>query len=304
MVLTKRLLLSLLALLIGNAIALAEFPAQPVETHALHNVFQIDRSLYSGNSPDSEKGFRELQKLGVKTIISVDGSKPNLVLARQFGMRYIHLPIGYDGVPRQRALELTKAVQVSAGAGPIYLHCHHGKHRGPAAVAAVCRVTQGWSAEQADAFLKQAGTSPDYAGLFRDVRAYGVPDIKELARLPGTFPETVLTPALVDAMVALDEHHDALQAAQKAGWREVPGHPGLTPDQPAILAWELLREMARDPEAGKLGADYEKLRVESERAADRLRQLLRDPASDRIARDTALQNFRKTCGACHKVHRN
>jgi len=298
------LLVSLLALSIGNAIVRAQEPAKPVETHALHNVFQLDGGLFSGNSPDSEESFRELQKLGVKTIISVDGSKPNLELAHKFGMRYIHLPIGYDAVPRSRALDLTKAVQLSTGAGRIYLHCHHGKHRGPAAIAAVCRATRGWSAERADEFLKQAGTSPDYAGLHRDVRAYGIPGADELARLPNTFPEVAPTPALVDAMVAIDEHHDALKAAQKAGWREVPGHPGLTPDQPAVLAWELLREMAREPEAKKLGADYEKLRADSERTADQLRQLLRDPNSDTTARDAALVGFSQSCGACHKAHRN
>jgi protein tyrosine phosphatase (PTP) superfamily phosphohydrolase (DUF442 family) len=296
--------LGLLALLLSIAIGHAEDLAKPVETHALHNVFQINSGLISGNSPDSEESFRELQKLGVKTIISVDGGKPNVELAHKFGMRYIHLPIGYDGVPKQRALELTKAVQISTAAGSIYLHCHHGKHRGPAAVAAVCRATQGWSAEQADAFLKQAGTSPDYAGLYRDVRASGVPGVDELARLPSTFPETAPTPALVDSMVALDEHHDALKAAQKAGWKEVPDHPGLTPDQPSVLAWELLREIARDPESKKLGPDYEKLRADSEHAADVLRILLRDPASDFGARDTALANLSKTCSACHKAHRN
>ena len=39
-------------------------------------------------------------------------------------------PIGYDGVPREQALRMIKAVQVAKG--PVYFHCHHGKHRGPA----------------------------------------------------------------------------------------------------------------------------------------------------------------------------
>lgn len=298
---------------LGGALALlaaffpssqAAEPAQPVATTTLHNVFKLEGGLYSGNAPEGDEGFQELQKLGVKTIISVDGSKPNVELAHKFGMRYVHLPIGYDGVPKSRALELTKAVQVNAATGPIYMHCHHGKHRGPAAAAAVCRVTQNWSADTADEFMKQAGTSPDYAGLFRDVHAYSAPTAEELARVPSNFPETAPTPALVDAMVAMDEHHDDLKAAQKAGWKEVPGHPGLTPDQPAVLAWELLRELARDPETKKRGDDYEKLRAASERTADTLRQLLRDPASTSATRDAALQDFSKSCGACHKAHRN
>jgi protein tyrosine phosphatase (PTP) superfamily phosphohydrolase (DUF442 family) len=297
------LLFLVIATLCAPKTTTAAEPAKPLDSAILHNVFQIG-GLYSGNGPEGEAAFRELQKMGVKTIISVDGSKPNLELARKFGMRYIHLPIAYDGVPKSRALELTKAVQTYTAAGPIYLHCHHGKHRGPAAVAAICRGTKGWSADEADEFLKQAGTSPDYKGLFRDVRAYGAPGAEELAAIPNTFPEIAPTPALVDGMVTLDEHHDSLKAAQKTGWKEVPGHPGLTPDQPAVLAWELLRELARDPEAKKRGDGYAKLHADSEQAADLLRKLLRDPASDTAARDTALQNFSKTCGACHKAHRN
>lgn len=290
-----RLTLFLAALFawLGSALA-AELP-RTVETATLHNVFELAEGFYSGNSPDTEDGFRELQKLGVKTIISVDGSKPHVALAHQFGMRYVHLPIGYDGVPEARAVELVKATQTARG--PVYVHCHHGKHRGPAAAAAVCRATQGWSAEKADDFLKQAGTSPDYAGLYRDVRAFRPPSEAELARVPAEFPEVAKTPDLVETMVAIDEHFDRIKAAQKAAWREVPA-------QSATLLWELLREHGRDPETAKRGASYTAKLADSERAADTLRQLLRDPAETSTARDAALLDSGKTCASCHAKHRN
>ena len=284
--------------------AMAAEPAQPVETTTLHNVFKLEGSLYSGNAPEGEAGFRELQKLGVKTIISVDGSQPNLELAHKFGMHYMHLPFGYDGVPQARGVELGKAAQTAAADGPIYVHCHHGKHRGPAAVAIVCRALDGWSAERADEFLKQAGTSPDYAGLFRDVKAFLVPTAEELARLPARFPESSKTPPLVDAMVAIDEHFDALKAAQKAGWREASDQAGLKPTQTAALVWEAFRELGRDPEAKKRGDDYATKVAEGEKAADALKKILGDPASDGPTRDAALQSMAKSCGACHKAHRN
>ena len=50
-------------------------------------------------------------RLGVKTVISVDGAKPDVDLAKKHGMRYVHLPHGYDGVPDDRAKELAKAVR-------------------------------------------------------------------------------------------------------------------------------------------------------------------------------------------------
>src|SRR5690242_3938505 len=88
----------------------AEEPAAPdparVEAAGLHNVYRITDRLYSGSSPDGDEGFRSLQQLGIKTILSVDGARPDVALAHKYGMRYVHLPIGYDGMPRDQALRI------------------------------------------------------------------------------------------------------------------------------------------------------------------------------------------------------
>src|SRR5688572_19279104 len=55
--------------------------------------------LYSGGQPDGDAGFASLEKLGVKTVISVDGARPEIDVAKSHGMRYVHLPIGYNDVP-------------------------------------------------------------------------------------------------------------------------------------------------------------------------------------------------------------
>ena len=121
--------------------------AIPLPSTHVHNLFRATTNVFSGNSPDSDAAFAEIAKLGVKTIISVDGGKPDVELARKHGLRYIHLPIGYDGVPANRVAELVKAAQSSHG--PLYVHCHHGRHRGPAAVAVICQATVGWTTNQA-----------------------------------------------------------------------------------------------------------------------------------------------------------
>ena len=108
---------------------------QPVEATSIHNVFRVSDRIYSGSSPDGEAGFAELEQLGVKTIISVDGAKPDVESARKHGLIYVHLPFGYDGIPREKLVALAQAADMLSG--PFYIHCHHGKHRGPAAVAAI-----------------------------------------------------------------------------------------------------------------------------------------------------------------------
>lgn len=40
----------------------------------------------------------------------------------------IHLPIGYNGFDENRRLELVRATRDAIQEGPVYIHCHHGKH--------------------------------------------------------------------------------------------------------------------------------------------------------------------------------
>jgi len=241
---------------------------------ALHNVFRLTPQILSGSQPEGEAAFAWLAAQGVQTIVSVDGARPDVEAARQHGLRYVHLPFGYDGVPTNRVAELAKLARTLPG--PFYVHCHHGKHRGPAAAAVLCEASAGWSPAQAEAFLKQAGTAPDYPGLYRSVHGFQAPDPASLDALTNALPEIAPTPGLVPAMVALDGHLDRLRSAQQAGWRTPPDHPDVAPAHEATLIWEQFRELARAPEGlGKPASFMERLR-ESEAAADELRQALRE----------------------------
>jgi protein tyrosine/serine phosphatase len=62
-------------------------------------------------------------------------------------------------ISQERTKELAKADRELAG--PIYLHCHHGKHRSPAAAVVAC-VTAGLILPHAALpILRTAGTSED-----------------------------------------------------------------------------------------------------------------------------------------------
>ena len=193
--------------------------AQPLPSTRVHNLFRATTNVFSGNSPDSDAAFAEIARLGVKTIISVDGAKPDAATARKHGLRYIHLPIGYDGVPSNRVVELVKAAQTMTG--PIYVHCHHGKHRGPAAVAVICEATAGWTTNQAVTWLQEAGTAADYSGLYKSAMEFRLPEAAALAKII-ELPEAAKTSSLVDAMVAIDEEMERLNSAQKNGGKGIP----------------------------------------------------------------------------------
>ena len=300
----KSLSLLLLAALAGPAPASAaptNAVGTPLPSTHVHNLFRATTNVFSGNSPDSDAAFAEIAKLGVKTIISVDGSKPDVETARKHGLRYIHLPIGYDGVPSNRVAELAKAAQTVGGS--LYVHCHHGLHRGPAAVAVICESTAGWTTNQAVGWLKQAGTAADYTGLYRSAMEFRLPSPAALARII-ELPEVAKTSSLVEAMVAIDEEFDRLKTAQKVGWSKIPNQPDLTPAHTATILWEHFKELARTDDTAKRPEDYRAKLAASEKATDQFRALLRDAKADPSTRDSAFQTLTKTCAACHQQYRN
>lgn len=292
----------------GGVLAAVEFRpastsavATPLPSTYVHNLFRAATNVFSGSSPEGDAAFAEIAKLGVKTILSVDGSKPDAETARKHGLRYVHIPIGYDGVPTNRLAELVKVAQSSAGS--IYVHCHHGRHRGPAAVAVICEATAGWTTNQAVAWLHEAGTAADYAGLYRSAMEFRRPEAAALARIV-ELPEVAKTSSLVEAMVAIDEEVERLKSAQQADWKSIPNQPDLSPAHAATMLWEHFRELARMDDTAKRSADYRSKLGDAEKAADQVRQLLRDAQSHPSVRDAALQTLNKTCISCHKPYRN
>jgi protein tyrosine phosphatase (PTP) superfamily phosphohydrolase (DUF442 family) len=299
-------LLSLAALLFLPGVAdaaetnaAAHLPAS-LALPGIQNAFQVSARILSGSQPEGEEAFAALARLGVKTIISVDGSRPDVDTACRHGLRYIHLPFGYDSVPRARLVQLAKAAQSSTNT--LFVHCHHGLHRGPTAAALICQATEAWSTNQAVAWMHAAGTSADYDGLYRSVAAFRPPTPEELLAVTN-LPAVATTSSLVEAMVLIDEHHSRLKQAQKAGWNQIPGHADVNPAHEALMLWEQLRELGRSAETARRPADYREHLSQAERSAQALRQALVTGASPEV-RDEVWARVTGTCVACHRAYRN
>ena len=209
----------------------------------LPNPVRIHERVISGGLPEGEPAFAELRNLGVRTIISVNGAKPDVALAARFGLRYVHLPHGYDGIPPARVQELAKAVLELEG--PIYIHCHHGKHRSPAAAAVACVASGLTPPNSAMSILELAGTSPKYRGLFEAVE-HSQPLAPEfLHGLQVDYTEIAELPPLAEAMVVLEQFHGRVAAIAQAGWRAPAEHPDLDPAHQALLLREQFTELLR-----------------------------------------------------------
>ena len=200
---------------VNSAIVSNAFPAgiHALTARGIDNFYQLSGRIYSGSSPEGEAAFADLKALGIKTIITVDGTKPDVETARRFGIRYVHLPIGYDGVPPQQALRLVKAAETLPG--PIFVHCHHGLHRGPTGAAVICMALERWTPEQAGSWLRLAGTSTNYAGLYRSVKQFHPSAAEVMKTVSGDFPEKSAVSPLADVMIQIDERFDRLEAHKK-----------------------------------------------------------------------------------------
>jgi protein tyrosine phosphatase (PTP) superfamily phosphohydrolase (DUF442 family) len=286
-----------------QTISESHVPATQVDVPGLHNVFRLTDHLYSGSSPDDDDGFQSLQTLGVKTIISVDGARPDIERAQRFGCRYVHIPIGYDGIPEPQALRIARAVRDLPG--PVYLHCHHGKHRGPAA-AAVARLCLDDSCSTGNLveWMRRAGTDPHYVGLYAAIETMRRPSAADLDRVPAEFPAVATVSDLAQAMVAIDKHWEHLKQAKAADWTTPPHHPDLAPAHLALQIVEQYREASRWTAGARSADDLRQRLLAAEQGARDLEQLLRSHPENREQVDRAYRRAAATCTGCHEHHRD
>lgn len=274
---------------------------EKLSTQHLPNAYRIHPKVISGGLPDGEPAFKELADLGVKTIISVDGATPDVELARKYNLRYVHLPHGYDGVPNERVKELAKAVHDLPG--PIYIHCHHGKHRSPTAAAVACVAAGLIDPSSAETILKITGTAPGYRGLYQSARNAMPLTAAELDQFKADFPETAAIPPMAEAMVAIDHKHDALKKIAAANWKTPTDAPDLDPAHEALLLREEFQELLRTPEVKAQPPEFARMLSDGHSAAFDLEQALAAQApNERLA--TTLERVTTNCITCHQKFRD
>ncbi len=268
----------------------------------MHNVHQITARLLRGSQPEVEDDFRRLKELGVKVVVSVDGAPPNVVAAHKHGLRYVHVPIGYGGLSREEQVLLYKAF--TSLEGPFYVHCHHGKHRGPAACGVGLMAVEGWTAEQVTEELKRAGTAPKYDGLYAAAREFAKPSAEELAAAPAELPEVTPVAPFQQAMVRIDQGWERLREVRQAAWGVPTAHPDVSPRHEAVILAEQLRELARRDEVKEAAVDFRREMAAGETAAWDLATALEQKPVDAAGAERAFERVRQACVACHSAHRD
>lgn len=277
---------------------------KPRDLPGLHNIVAYHDGFYSGGVPEGDTGFAELQTLGIKTIISVDGAEPDVAKAKALGIRYIHLPIGYNGFDEQRKLELTRAARDAMKDGPVYLHCHHGKHRSAGAAGTIA-ASLGWmTPDQAVERMKVSGTAPSYKGLYACTAGATQLDTKLIDSVAADFPEVSHPATFVKAMVEIDEISDRLKLIEKAGWSVPKDHPDLVPAAEAGRLADLFRLLA---ESSKTQSHPPEFAAALKQDADRitaLEEMIVAQQRDEAKLSETFKKVQASCKDCHAKYRD
>jgi len=274
---------------------------KPADFPGVHNVVAYAPGLYSGSAPEGDAGFDTLQGMGIRTIISVDGALPEVAYAKARGMRYVHLPIGYNGMDEKRTLEIAKAIEDLPG--PVFVHCHHGKHRSAGATGAAAVTLGLMTNDEALARMKVSGTAPNYTGLFECARVASAANASKLASLPANFPETSRPSTFVKTMVEVDEFNDELKAIEKAGWVTPKDHPDLVPVQVAAALADHFRFASESAEAKHKAAELaDWLRADSVLVTKIEDGLTSGMAATELS--THMKKLQQSCKDCHAKYRD
>jgi protein tyrosine phosphatase (PTP) superfamily phosphohydrolase (DUF442 family) len=287
---------------------------EPRDLPGAHNLVSYKGSgaeeFISGGAPEGTVGLDSLAKLGIKTIISVDGAIPDVAAAKARGMRYVHLPIGYDGFDDARKAELVRAVRDLPK--PAYIHCHHGKHRSAGAAGTIA-VSLGWMTNsEAAARMKVSGTAEGYKGLWTCTATAAPMMAAAIDAARAEFPEVTKPDSMVAAMVAIDEAFERIRLVQKNGWKVPADHPDLAPAADAGKVADLLRLLENDSRVEKLDgsarSEFRALLERNARQASDLEELLigkNGTDEERLAKlGPAMKGLAAGCKECHVRYRD
>lgn len=261
---------------------------------------RVSESVFCGAHPTSEDAFAALSKKNIKTIVSVDGTEPHLLAAKKHGIRYVHIPIGYGQIDKKSLGMIARLA--SEAEKPMYVHCHLGKHRGPAVAAIASLELAEIDHQEAIGFLGKAGTNKKYVGLWDSVKTHQRPAPKK--SWPQLIEVSKVDP-FVSAMSKMIGPIEQLRATNKANWKpskELRNSEfrNFKPQHLAVLINQNFREAVRaNPKKDdKVLSSY---LAESASISVELEKSLSD--KDHKQASIQLNSLLMQCSRCHEEYR-
>ena len=141
---------------------------QDIKINGIKNFHKVSEVLYRGAQPN-ENGYKELAKLGIKTVVDLRVIPQDKELIKSLGMQPIQIPINPLDMKDKYAKEFL-SIMANPANYPVFVHCRYGSDRTGTMVALYRIYFQHWTKENA---LKEM-TSDKYGfnEIFANLKQY------------------------------------------------------------------------------------------------------------------------------------
>jgi len=129
--------------------------AQPLLVPGVPNCYKISDNLYRGAQPTSE-GMRNLEEMGVKTIINLRSIHSDKKKMRDTTLIYEKIPM-LAFKPKEKQIARFLELVTNEEGGPYFVHCMHGADRTGLLCAAYRVAVQGWTKNEAIREMVEGG---------------------------------------------------------------------------------------------------------------------------------------------------
>lgn len=120
--------------------------ATPIKINKFKNLYKINDSIYRSEQPD-EKGFRSLDSLGIKSILSLRSKAVDEKLVGNLALKLFNVKMSAELFSDNEIIESLKVIKNSPK--PLLVHCVHGADRTGVVMAMYRIIYGGWSKKQA-----------------------------------------------------------------------------------------------------------------------------------------------------------
>ena len=130
-------------------------PAVEINLSGVPNLHKVSDTLYRGAQPN-EEGFRQLQELGIKTVVNLRSSHSDRDKLKGTNLKYEEIPMTAWHPKDEDVVEFLK-IAADANLAPVFVHCKRGADR-TGMMCAVYRVAvQDWPKEEAIKEMTKGG---------------------------------------------------------------------------------------------------------------------------------------------------
>lgn len=168
----------------SNTVAIsAKTSATALKIEGLPNAYKVSDTLYRGAQPTAD-GFKELKKLGIKTVICLRSFHSDEKLIAGTGLAYESIPINTWDMEGDYVIKFLKSA-TDTNKTPVFVHCQHGADR-TGTMCALYRITvSGWTKDAAIKEMTDGGFGfhSTWQNLITFIKDINIEDIKKKAGL-------------------------------------------------------------------------------------------------------------------------